>query len=526
MAAVMEAARGARRRQREEEAKTSQYRNFDRGVNLTDARVDIDDRELAWCENAVPVGKGALQIIPRQGAAIATIAAGITSQWGFNLNIAGTATAIIVTINNDGSATQVNRATGATTAICAAGNLDTDSDVAIFRNSLILFVGRTKGYKSWDGAAFAVIDASKTGISLAVFEGRVWIASPDSRTVVFTAPNSATSFTAGDGAGSFILTDQAFPGNITHMISALEQLWIAGAGAIEAVANVTATGVSPSVVTTFSITNIVTGLGVSAANSMTGYFRSLTFMPSYGVYALSGVSPQKISEKIDGLFPALTLGNAPGAIAVVQSLPVLCFLVTYTQSLAPSLPTPASGATTATKLLLCFTQGRWFFATQGALTWITTVVYNGALEAWGTDGSTVYQLFGDSTTAVAYKIQTKLFDFGLSTVYKSITTLGFEYQSANAITPTVTIDNEITSQSAALSFGNTIVFVNNSGQQLAWVNNVNAPITWVSQGMVLASVAVNMSGYYLGVTISGTDKPYRIQALQLTVVKEGETRAL
>lgn len=510
----------------EKPPRTYQFRTFDRGVNLTDARVDIDDRELAWCENAVPVGKGAIQIIPKRGATLATIAAGVASVWGFNLNLAGVSTPILVTINNDGSATQIIRATGAATEITAAGGLDADSDAVIFRNSLILFVGKTVGYKSWNGTTFAVIDATKTGVALAVFEGRVWIVSPASRTVTFTAPNTSGNFTAGDGAGSFILTDEAFPGNITHLTSALEQLWILGTGAIEVVANVTATGVAPSVVTTFSITNIVTGLGSNAPNSMIGYFRALAFHAPYGVYALSGVTPQKLSDKLDGMYPALTLGSGPAALAVVQSLPVLCFLVTYTQSLVPSLPTPASGVKTATKLVLCFTQGRWFFASQGALTWITTLVASGTLEAWGTDGSTVFQLFGDSTAAVAYKIQTRLFDFGLSTMYKSIISLGFEYQAANVVTPTITVDNEVTSQTAALSFGNAIVFINNAGAQLAWVNNVSATITWSSQGMVLASVAVNMSGYYLGVTIAGTDKPYRIQALQLTVVEEGELRAL
>ena len=513
----------------EKPPKTFQFRNFDQGVDLTNARVDIDDKALSWCENVVPVGKGALQLIPHQGATLATIAAGVSRQFGFNLNIAGVSTPVIITINNDGSATQINRNTGATTAVCGAGGVDTDSDAALWQNTPVLFAGRTTGYKSWDGTSFAVIDASKTAIGIAVFEGRVWLASPASRTVTFTAPNTNNDFTAGNGAGSFIITDDAFPGNITHMLSSLEQLWIAGAGAIEAVANVVATGSGGSVITTFSITNIVTGLGSSATNSMIGYFRALTFFAPFGAYALSGVTPQKLSDKLDGMIPALTLGNAPAALAVVQSLPVLCFLVTYTQSLAPSLPRPASGSADATKLVLCFTQGKWFFASQGSLTWITTLVNDsGVLEAWGTDGSAVYQLFGDSgTTAVAYKVQTRLFDFGLSTVQKSVTTLGFEYQSSNPVTPTITVDNEITSQTAGISFGNALVFINDAGSQLTWFNNALATVTWVAQGMVLSTTGnIGISGYYIGVTISGTDKPYRIQAVQLTVVDEGELRVL
>ena len=178
----------------------------------------------------------------------------------------------------------------------------------------------------------------------------------------------------------------------------------------------------------------------------------------------------------------------------------------------------AGGATTATELVLCFTQGKWFVARQGALTWITTLIVNGVTEAWGTDGSTIFKLFGAATTAdVTYKVQSKLYDFGAATTMKSMTKFGFEYQAAAAIDPTVTIDNESTSQTAALSFGNALRLLNSSGATLTLRNAVNATLTLIGNGMVLSRGVANMYGHYLGWTIEGTDPPYRIQAIQQEV---------
>jgi hypothetical protein len=487
-----------------------------KGMNLTDSRVAIDDEELFWSENAMTIGKGAIQILPAQGAAIATIAAGVSTLTGFTLTITGTSTPVLIAVSPDGSIRQIKQ-DGTVTVIAAAGAVTTAARMTIFRDGPILIIDPVAGYSKWTGATYTVIDATKLGTSIAVFEGRVWI-SNGVRTVIFTAPSTVDDFTAGNGAGSTIITDNAFPGNITCLASALEQLWVIGAGAIEAIANVAATGSAPSVVTTFSVTNIVTGLGTNADSSSTGYFRALTFMAPFGEYALSGVTPQKLSDKLDGLFKALTLGDAPVAVAVVENLLTLMFLVTYTPSASLALPLPASGLDTAQKIVLCFANGKHFVATQGALVWITTLLVDGVSQAWGTNGSTIYRLFAaDADEDVAYKIVSKLYDHGLATTTKAETKFGFEFQAPLPIEPTVTIDNEISSQLADINFGNEVTWINEDGDPVEWINNVNDVVVWVGVGMVLSRATVAMFGRYLGFTIQGEDPPYRIQAIQTEV---------
>lgn len=430
-------------------AKTAQFKKF-AGVNRTDSRTAIGDDELFWLENAIAIGNGSIQVVPGTAASVATVV-GARTIWGATIN--GNATLLVVA--SDGSITQVTPG-GVVTVVAVAGTVTTSAHMTTFQGARYLIVDPTKGYFSWDGTTFTTIDASKVGSAIAVFEGRVWIG--NNRTIQFTAPLSYTDFTAANGAGSTIITDDAFIGNIVSLYSALEQLWVVSAASINAISNVQASGVAPSVVTTFTNTNIVTNLGTNAPNSVIAYFRSLTLLAPFGAYALAGVTPQKLSDKLDGLFSSLTFTDAPAAVAMVQNLPVLMYLTTYT---GPDIST--GWAATSAPLLLCFSQGRWFFGIQGLLlVGITTLVNAGVPQAWGcySDG-TVCQLFGASaSTTVNYKIQSKLYDFGDATTEKALMKVGVEVQASGDIAPVMTVDSEFGSTNVEITTTNALILKN------------------------------------------------------------------
>ncbi len=477
-------------------SKTVEFRRW-RGVNLTDARTDIEDEEFFWLENAVTVGKGSAQIVPGPGAAVATLAQGIATLWGFVLNGA----AVMIAVGKDGSLTQVTPG-GATTVIRGAGTVSTAAHLAIWQSSPILILDPQFGYMSWDGVTFTVISATQKGNGLAVFEGRVWLFL--NRTITVTSPNTFNDFNPANGSTSAIITDEAFPGNVNALVSA-------------------------------------------APNSVIGYLRALTFLAPFGVYALSGVTPQKLSEKLDQMFPALTLtGDVPAAVGIVQSLPCLVFLVTYTQALAPSLPIPANGVTTGTQLLLCFTQGKWFFASQGPRlqllappeqpppptimgpgpTWITTVIVNGVSQIWATDGTVIYQCFGGTPADnVPGKIVSKFYSFGPSTTMKQALKAGFEYQASRPIPNAVlTIDSNLRQEPVAIAQGNVITFTDTGGGVIQFLNAAGQPINFVAQGLVLTRTLSNVFGHYLGWTYTFNDPPHRVQAVQLEYVPSVDWR--
>ena len=172
-------------------------------------------------------------------------------------------------------------------------------------------------------------------------------------------------------------------------------------------------------------------------------------------------------------------------------------------------------------MLLCFTQGKWFLGVQGtSLSWITSLLVSGVAQAWGTDGTTIYRLFGASaSTAVAYKVMSKLYDFGLATTAKAVTKAGLEIQASATVAPTMTIDSEFQAQTVDVLAGNEITLLNAVGATLQLQNSVPANLTLITQGMVLSRQTASMFGRYLGFSIAGSDPPYRIQAVQLELAE-------
>lgn len=499
---------------------TVQLRDF-KGVNLTDTRTSIADEEFAWLENAIPVGKGNMRLVPGSAAILATVVAGITSMWGEVLRTGTNTSSVILTVNNDGSMNQVDASSGTNTVIAVAGTVTSKARLTMWKDNPVLIIDPTKGYFQYDGASpVTVISATELGTDIAVFSGRVWIVvasgGKPTRTRHFSAPDSFTNFLAASGGGSSALTDAAFPGPIYRLLSALEQLWQVGPGAVNAISNVNTTGG----VTTFSDTNIVSNVGSTFPSSVTSFFRTFLFLTPYGIYAIVGATPQKLSDKLDDIFQRLVLGtDAPAAVTTVHNVFVWAVLVQYAD--------PDLGITRS--LLLCFTAGKWFFASAGVtLTALTSVLVNALPEMFTTNGTQIFQLFADSEEPVTYKIQSKLFDFGDATQMKTMDRFGLELQSDNVVQPLVTIENEVSSddQNINLTSQNTIVFTGLGGVPITFVGV--GPITWITTGLQLArnATGVQIWGNYLGWTISGSEPVWTMSAVQMEVVPGGKWQEL
>src|SRR3990167_1151543 len=261
-----------------------EFEAFRRGMNQVDARTAIADDEAYWLQNKIPNGPG---------DAVATISVGIASLWGFTLNGAP----VHIAINRDGSVTQVTPG-GATTNVATANSVDpSDAVCTIWRGTTILILS-SLGYVSWDGTTFTVISTTQTGAALVVGQGRAWLISE--RTITYTAPNTYNDFTAGNGAGSTILTDEAFDGNVVAAVSALEQIWLVGNASVEALSNVSSSGTAPNVVTVFALTNIVPTIGTTSPQSLRGDFRALPPLLALRGPALFRGGPRPPSAEFQG----------------------------------------------------------------------------------------------------------------------------------------------------------------------------------------------------------------------------------
>lgn len=481
---------------------TVEYRAFE-GVNFTDARTAIGDTEFYWLENAMRIGSGNLRLVPHQGTSVATITSGVRKMTGFQLQLTSVDTPVLIIVGNDGSLVQLRLDTFVQTTFAGAGTVTAACRMSQWQDNTVLIVDPTNGYMQWDGATFTVIDPSRKATDIEVFEGRAWLLT-SARAISFTAPDSFTDFTVLNGGGTVTINDRAFTGKVIKLHSALEQLWVVGPGAVNSISNVQ-TGGTP-VTTTFSNTNIVTNVGTTMPSSVGSFFRTFVFLAPYGVYAIVGSTPQKLSDKLDRLFPLITFEDGtdyPSAVTSLYDVFLYCQLVRLTD--------PFGNA--ERPLLLCFGSGKWFFADQGSLTWVTTAIgLNGKPIIWGTDGSHVYQVFGAAdTTAVDYKIVTKLYPFGLSVLEKEWLRVGLEFDSDQVVTVSLTGENEFRSQAlnGLVVALNTITFV---GTGVITFTGTG-PITWVGDGLQIVRQSAGMVGRYLGLTLEGSSAPFVLSSI-------------
>jgi len=304
---------------------------------------------------------------------------------------------------------------------------------------------------SGGGVALTIGSGSPTSVKdVQTFEGRAALLT-GSRSITLTAPASFTDFITADGSITTPITDSIFEGAITRLLSALELLWIVGPDAINAISNVQTTGS----VTTLSNTNIVANVGTLLPSSVASFFRTFLFLAPYGVYAIVGATPQKLSDNLDGLFPLLSFGpDAPADVFTVNNVFVWAVLVTLNDLTTGPRP-----------VLLCFARNAWFMVSQGALTGITSLLdpTTGNPNLWGTDGTNIFRCFA-GTGPGPYTVRTKLWDFGAFTQRKQVTKLAVEFNSPNAnpVSAAVTVENE-SGNAIAPAVGiipqNTLVFI-------------------------------------------------------------------
>ena len=484
-----------------------------KGLNLIDTRLTIDDDEVAWLENAMPAGRALASVGIYNGARGAQLYNG-TSKVAFSCQLTyGAFTVphpVTIVVFEDGAAYMRDHFNdGATDVLIgAAGTFSTSPNrtfISIWRDGPVLFIDDTAGYSKWDGATFTVIDATKDGHLVAVFEGHAWLKTA-ARTITYTAPNTYDNFTAASGAGSFAITDDVFEGPITGLHSTVEQLWIFGQSAIDALGNVVSTTAGAVTTTTFSVVNAVSTLGTAWAASIIGYYRSLTFFTGYSIHSLLGVTPQKLSTKLDRLFASLstaTLGTTFGMSAGVQLLKghlVLCFLVGFT--------TPALALRSE---LLCFVEGKWFLATTPDLSGnsirhiVTHQIQSSPAasttqELYGVDaGGYIYRIFArpailqPSTAGDAVKgtwtISSKLADMSAPIEGHQALKIGFDF-SAPSATATASITLTLASEAVSRALAAVSVpFLTVQDSPLAMryaIHRVDAPIIGQRLGWTLS----------------------------------------
>ena len=348
----------------------------------------------------------------------------------------------------------------------------------------------------------ATINTNKI-VDVATFSGRVWVAA--GRTVYASASTSPTDFTSVS-AVAFNITDSTLHGNIQGLLSANNFLYVFGDDSINVFSDlqVTSTGA-----TVFTNTNVSASIGTKRIYAIFQYFRSVLFMNDYGIYALVGSTTTKISDPLDGIFPYIDFSKPVTAGQALLNN-ILCAVFNFYVN--SSFPFGSGGS----RYIQCvFFEKKWFVTSQGALSYITSVPFNGTVNLYATDTNKVLkQLYSDSISPINSYIQTALQDMGDPIRTKQALKFAVEATLSQGGIFDVTVDSE-NGSSPQYVLSNEITWINNVLQTIGWTNNSSKTIIWTSsQGYALYKSDAEQYGKYLGLTMTSSSPAFIVNTFE------------
>lgn len=335
--------------------------------------------------------------------------------------------------------------------------------------------------------AYAVLYPTGGGQTIATSSGRVWIG--NGRTEIFSAPDSFTDFTLNSSGGFFTISDSTLHDVITSQLSSNNYLYILSKNAVDVLSDVRVV----SGITLFTRVNVEATVGSASQQSMFAYYRAIMFSNMNGMYAITGSTPDKVSDALDGIIPLVDF-TQPVSGGMVSIYNILCaaFCFTYNDPLVG-----------ARQLIAINFSGKWFLASQGVAKFVFSANINTQQNLYGIIGTQLFQLFSNTTATVATTMITKLWDLKNPILTKQMMKFGLwaVVPTAGVANFTVSFDNETgASVTKVLSPQRVLTF---TGTSLITFTGISA-ITWLSSGLAPAYTDASQFGKYLGYTITST----------------------
>jgi hypothetical protein len=438
--------------------------------------VESDD-EINW----VPQLGAKLQT-PGNGATISTLPATII--WKTSLFLNGAV--YLFALCTDGKVYQVSTAgvqvivgTGFTTS----GTVDIDSWQG---TQIMLSDSAAQKVFSWNGTVLTTVFTAQPVQFIRVWSGRLWMGF--NSTIQWTNANTNNSL-AGD-SGSYLITD----GNCGNPILGFQDfpagLYVYGSNWWKTISNLVDQG-NPAVLT-FQQSTLQGTVGPINKWSVILIGATVYFANTAGFWTLNGAQPVQISSpNLNGFFANLdTSSNSSfsSAYGLINSTPCVFWQARYLGDTQVPSSYTVFGYTLGTNL--------WFRFVQGTIKWVTSMVSsaitNSSPTVWGCDGTNIFQLFTNTTTAITSTYNSKLWDFGSGLDYDSVLSIAITLIITS--TTTVTIgqldeSNRVKLTSPVQTFTPSIgQWVNAAGTVGQWVNAVGTAGNW--QGSATAVYAL------------------------------------
>jgi hypothetical protein len=394
-----------------------------------------------------------------------------------------------------------------TVTITGGGGTNAAATAIVSGNAVVGLVFSNNGinYTSPPTIAFSTGAAIATAVAttdnspaVSTFSGRVWVA--QGRSVYYSAAGSYNDFVSVS-AGNINIQDETLHNNITAMLSANNFLYIFGDSSINVFSDVR---VQTNGTTIFTNTNVTASVGSKREMTIFPYFRSVLFMNDYGVYALVGSTTTKLSNELDAIFPLIDFTQpVTGGQVLINNILCAAWSFTYNDPLS-----------SARQIQAVFFDKRWFFTSQGALTYVTSIPASGVISLYGTTSTGLFRLYNSTTVGGNVTIRSALWPMNDPIRDKQALKAAIEVTTTLPGTFGVTIDSETQSNNTGIS-ALYVNWVNNAGNVITWTNNVSSTIGWFNGGYTLYKSDAQQYGKYLGLTITASNSLFTLNTLEL-----------
>jgi hypothetical protein len=349
----------------------------------------------------------------------------------------------------------------------------------------------------WDGTTFSgpitggiIPGGTPVNPDIAVFSNRVWLYT--NRALYVSAINSVTDFTLNSGAITQNLVDPQLRGQSTRLFSASGYLYILAKSSIFVISDVyIPSGVNPPA-PVFTILNVQANIGCDQPASVFVYNRDLMFANNYGLWRLTGVTAEKVSDDIDGTFQYFdTSFSISGGAAQVRNILQACFLIKESGD-------PIFDSRT---IVANYFDKKWWFANYGLVTFVAGGISSNRPVLFGFIGNKLYQLYQNTSWSPASSWMTALWPMEDSLADKEVFRAGIEVTTTVSGTATLSLDTPTSSKTFLSGPVGITYWSNSTGQVTTWQNNSNAIVSWSSSSYLLY-YADSLGGYgkYVGLT--------------------------
>lgn len=477
------------------------FREF-KGVYTRSDRTAMPEDNFYDLENLMPIGPANMHVVPDISAVLYNFA-GDTIYFYQYAQVA--TVQYLIAFATNGKVFSYNLSNSVVAQINIGTPLSgAGSRMAQWMNQYVLFID-SSGYYSWDGTTFTLRNGANqpaTGVDIAVYAGRVWVAS--GRLIVVTSvydtgaddPTGNTAWTAAEGSSFVNMTDPTLTGNIVRLYSCNGYLYIIGDTCVYALSDVyVPAGASPPT-PVFTITNIQAIIGTDQPTSIFPYNRSLMFANRYGAWAVNGVDAQRMSEDIDGTWQYLSFSPAiSGGQCIVENILCAAFLLQRSND-------PVFGSTCVVGMWF---DGKWWFGNFGSITFIASAFLNNVPTLFVLIGNKLYTLYTNTASYPATNAVTPLWAMEDPISIKEIVRAGLELVTfVSGGNVTVNVDGTGGSSSVAVSaVPGTLTFLGAGSIPISFLGAGSVPIVWtVGSYTLYQGPPPGVFSHYIGMTIT------------------------